>query len=473
MDRVNNNNSYSRSFTYDASGNIKTSTTYVYYYSSAGYRNGEQISYSYSTGQWKDQLTGTTTKTYTNGVLTATTSSPTITYNADGNMTSHPVQGALTWAGNQLMAVSGVSANYSYDKNGLRTGKDNWRYYYNNGQLERIEGVGGNAGITMKLLYDAAGKPWSLEYTGSGVNTWFYYEYNGQGDVVGILNNNNQKIADYRYDAWGKPLSITPNAAGSTTLPVATAIANNQPFRYRGYVYDNETGWYYLKSRYYDPSLRRFISSDVLMSTGQGLLGLNMYAYCGNNPISRSDPTGQIWEIDGVSITIGKDPAKIQAELQLKAQTRRNTRTNRNGFQVNIAAFEDTMEAAIKLLGLAKVSEIIGLTALEQYKRQQGREFLFSDGCVIYEVDWHIRGYRAAQGTGDPGEKRLLQNFYSNANLIDRCGRIDIFSTDADRASQEFVFNYINGIRDCYYNTASDPYFNRRTPNLDIVKYGW
>ena len=244
--------------------------------------------------KWKGQLTGTTTKTYTNGVLTATVNSPTITYNADGNMTSHPTQGTLSWQGNQLMTVSGVSANYSYDKNGLRTQKDNWRYYYNNGQLERMEGTGGStAGITMKLLYDAAGKPWSLEYTGSGVNTWFYYEYNGQGDVVGILNNNHQKIADYRYDAWGKPLSITPTAAGSTTLPVATAIANNQPFRYRGYVYDNETGWYYLKSRYYDPALRRFVSSDALMSTGQGVLGMNMDAYCLNNPIDGHDPDGK------------------------------------------------------------------------------------------------------------------------------------------------------------------------------------
>ena len=223
------------------------------------------------------------------------------------------------------MAVGGANANYAYDKNGLRTEKTvngaGWRYYYNNGQLERIEGVGGNAGITMKLLYDAAGKPWSLEYTGSGVNTWFYYEYNGQGDVVGLLNNNHQKIVDYRYDAWGKPLSITPNAAGSTTLPVATAIANNQPFRYRGYVYDNETGWYYLKSRYYDPSLRRFVSSDALISTGQGLLGMNMYAYCLNNPVNGHDPNGFVASPfcppkPPMPGALGRNPKKVQPLLR-------------------------------------------------------------------------------------------------------------------------------------------------------------
>jgi len=67
------------------------------------------------------------------------------------------------------------------------------------------------------------------------------------------------------------------------------------PLRYRGYVYDDVTQLYYLQSRYYDPEIGRFISADALVSTGQGLLGYNMFAYCGNNPIMRTDPTGQFW----------------------------------------------------------------------------------------------------------------------------------------------------------------------------------
>ena len=72
-------------------------------------------------------------------------------------------------------------------------------------------------------------------------------------------------------------------------------IANVNPIRYRGYYYDTESGLYYLKSRYYDPVTCRFINADGYISTGQGLLSTNMFAYCGNNPVNRKDPTGQFW----------------------------------------------------------------------------------------------------------------------------------------------------------------------------------
>ena len=63
------------------------------------------------------------------------------------------------------------------------------------------------------------------------------------------------------------------------------------------YVYDTETGLYYLQSRYYDPKVGRFINADAFASTGQGVLGNNMFAYCGNNPVSREDGSGDFWEI--------------------------------------------------------------------------------------------------------------------------------------------------------------------------------
>ncbi len=78
----------------------------------------------------------------------------------------------------------------------------------------------------------------------------------------------------------------------SCTGTLATTLGAEQPFRYRGYVYDAETGWYYLQSRYYDPSIGRFISADVLLSTGQGVIGNNSYAYCRNNPVNRIDYSG-------------------------------------------------------------------------------------------------------------------------------------------------------------------------------------
>ena len=87
-----------------------------------------------------------------------------------------------------------------------------------------------------------------------------------------------------RFDGLGKLLS--------TSGSLASTLGKNNPFRYRGYVYDEETGFYYLQSRYYNPEVGRFISSDVLLSTGQGVLGHNAYAYCLNNPVNMSDSCG-------------------------------------------------------------------------------------------------------------------------------------------------------------------------------------
>lgn len=91
-----------------------------------------------------------------------------------------------------------------------------------------------------------------------------------------------------------------------TTGSMASTLGAHNPLRYRGYVYDNDTELYYLQSRYYDPQVGRFINSDALVSTGQGVLGNNMFAYCGNNPINRTDPTGALWrELIAIAIGIG------------------------------------------------------------------------------------------------------------------------------------------------------------------------
>jgi len=74
---------------------------------------------------------------------------------------------------------------------------------------------------------------------------------------------------------------------------MATTLGAHNPLRYRGYVYDTETGLYYLQSRYYNPAMGRFINGDAFASTGQGLLGNNMFAYCLNNPINSIDEEGR------------------------------------------------------------------------------------------------------------------------------------------------------------------------------------
>ena len=131
--------------------------------------------------------------------------------------------------------------------------------------------------------YDANGQAISVNYNG----TEYYYLRNGQNDIVGLMDESGVRVVEYIYDAWGKLIS--------TTGTLATTLGADNPFRYRGYYYDTETGLYYLTTRYYDPEVCRFISADVYMSTGQGVLGGNMWAYCGNNPVNRYDIDGEWW----------------------------------------------------------------------------------------------------------------------------------------------------------------------------------
>ncbi|NLU24614.1 MAG: RHS repeat-associated core domain-containing protein, partial [Clostridiales bacterium] len=106
-----------------------------------------------------------------------------------------------------------------------------------------------------------------------------------QGDVLGIVNASGTQVVAYTYDAWGKVLTKT----GS----MAATLGSASPFRYRGYVYDEETGLYYLQSRYYNPSMGRFINADSnLAGVGGDVLGYNLFVYCHNNPVNMSDSTG-------------------------------------------------------------------------------------------------------------------------------------------------------------------------------------
>ncbi len=108
--------------------------------------------------------------------------------------------------------------------------------------------------------------------------------------IIGILDSSLNEVAKYTYDSWGKVLSITDENGEEITDSSHIGIEN--PFRYRGYWYDTETGLYYLQSRYYNPEWGRFLNADNMMN--DTLLGKNLYAYCENNPINNIDPDGHI-----------------------------------------------------------------------------------------------------------------------------------------------------------------------------------
>ena len=124
-----------------------------------------------------------------------------------------------------------------------------------------------------------------------GVFDEYLFEKNLQGDVVAVYDINGMKLVSYTYDAWGNFETTYHNGGASTT-------ATNNPFRYRGYYYDSDLGWYYLNTRYYSPELGRFISADaadVITLTPYALTDKNLYAYCDNNPIMRKDDGGEFW----------------------------------------------------------------------------------------------------------------------------------------------------------------------------------
>ena len=155
-----------------------------------------------------------------------------------------------------------------------------------NGKVAR-ETIRTNNTLTAVLdfIYDESGRPFALKYSTNGTSfQTYYYVLNLQGDVVKLIHYipgfEYESVATYEYDAWGNIVSSSGR------------LAEINPLRYRGYYYDNETGFYYLQSRYYDPVNRRFINADGLISFDCGFSGLNMYSYCGNCPVACSDPNG-------------------------------------------------------------------------------------------------------------------------------------------------------------------------------------
>ena len=167
-------------------------------------------------------------------------------------------------------------------------------YNYNN-QLLLSEQTGDE---TLRYYYDSTGRVTSIGYQkGRKAETAYFFTRNAQGDVIAIYRNSDSKlIGTYEYDLWGKLVSVKEATKGIDT----DGILTKNPIRYRGYYYDNETGYYYLTSRYYNPEVRRFISpdtTDVLTATPMALTDKNLYAYCDNNPVMREDKDGRFWNI--------------------------------------------------------------------------------------------------------------------------------------------------------------------------------
>ena len=261
-------------YTYDAGGNLISETV-------TDSNGTASNAYEYNNSNWGDVLTSY------NG--------QNITYDEIGNPLTYRDGMSMTWKNGRQLATltnSDTSISYGYDSGSVRTTKTvngvKYTYAYLNGQL--MYETRGDA--KFYYSYDANGILYNVRYTltDGGTEYSYYYTHNSRGDIIGIYNGAGELKAHYEYDAWGNVISITDNNGNAITNP--NHIGNLNPFRYRGYYYDTESGFYYLMSRYYDPVTHRFINADGYFQSGGSILDANTFAYCRNNPIMNSDCTG-------------------------------------------------------------------------------------------------------------------------------------------------------------------------------------
>ena len=286
----------SAEYAYDEFGNI----TDVTRTDSSGKVTKNRYVYSDKTG-WQDLLTSY--------------DGHTITYDEIGNPLSYYNGRSYTlrWEmGRQLLnsRVNSRTVYYDYNKDGIRTKKtvsDKYtdRYILDGDKLVGLERTrkGSTVKDTYYFIYDEMGTIWeAICYVGGATEpVRYFYRTNAQGDVKQIVDKDNNVIAYYDYDAWGGQLAVYDG----NDKPVSgdSHFANVNPFRYRGYIYDTETGFYYLQSRYYDPEIGRFINADGQFNKQDIFSGYNLFAYCDNSPVNKVDSTGKAAVISTFAVT--------------------------------------------------------------------------------------------------------------------------------------------------------------------------
>lgn len=256
---------------YDNYGNIQKMESYSLGTNWAPVKLLETRTYSYDDTNWKDKLTEF--------------DGDSITYDKNGNPLTYRDDMIFEWENGRILKninTSDKAIQMSYDSNGMRTQKTvdgvKTNYYYDSSNNLFALTQGND---TLFFYYDNSGEVMSVSCNG----TMYYYIKDLQGDITEIVDKDGKAVAEYAYDAWGNMLT-----ENNGTL----AVGKLNPFRYRSYVYDEETGLYYLQSRYYDTLTGRFLNADVYCDTESGTpLSTNMFAYCENNAINKSDDEGK------------------------------------------------------------------------------------------------------------------------------------------------------------------------------------
>ena len=318
--------------------------------------------YGYSATGWKDLLLSLDDEEFE--------------YDSLGNLKTYKSI-ELKWNYLRNLEKFGDIATYTYNANGIRThkkvGNAETQFYLNGNKIisqitkqQIIDGEKINEKIDKLLFYYGIDGLTGFNHNG----TEYIYKKNIQNDIIGIYDNNGQEIVKYTYDAWGNCITkylqdddsyatIDSGYNGTDTSITNRFIAFINPFRYRSYYYDEETKLYYLNSRYYDPQICRFINADDISTldvTQIALNGLNLYAYCLNNPVNETDENGYflLW-LFITAIFVG---SVIGAGTSIINQGINNGWENINWWQVGWNALMGGISGALAVSGLG----VVGMT---------------------------------------------------------------------------------------------------------------
>ena len=264
-------------YTYDVGGNMVRRDEYRYtenpMITEAPWKSD---TFEYQTGGWRDQLR------FYNGQG--------ITYDAMGNPLQY-LGMQMEWEkGHQLRHITGAGLDMycMYNDSGKRIRKTVngvTTDFYLDGSAILMQTS--SDGSRIDFFYDDKGNVFAMKYQ----NEMYFYRKNLFGDILGILDSHGTELVKYEYNSWGKLLNLTDYSLNG--------LGRKNPFRFKGYYYDEELGMYYLNSRYYDPEVGRFISPDTtdILEVQDDLYDKNLYAYCDNNSVMRIDSSGAVWHL--------------------------------------------------------------------------------------------------------------------------------------------------------------------------------
>jgi len=294
------------------------------------------------------------------------------TYDKVGNLVEvyYPEEYFLfTWEGRQLTSAKWYYDDYSYstpirfnyydvqytyNESGIRTSKTvdgiKHEYLLNGSQIVAETWTQNGIEYMLRYIYDESGAPIGMKYRTSQqaaeYYTLYFFEKNAFGDIIGIYNSAGDLLGTYTYDAWG-------NCVVSGT----DAVLQMNPFRYRGYYYDTETGFYYLQSRYYNPAWGRFLNADHLsyLGVGNDLLSNNVYIYCNNNPVMMRDQEGEFPFHILAGAVVG---ATVNALITMYEQHSNGEEID--WAQVGISAASGALSGALAATGFGPAAQVVG-----------------------------------------------------------------------------------------------------------------